>query len=81
MNNFIKWIDTFLSEKGIDLDEYFDVDGPSGVNSMPYQAVVDMMKVAPPHEQNSIKAVLVKIDFRNGDVKDFLRHLGKAIAR
>lgn len=36
---------------------------------------------APIVEQAQIKATLVKIDFRNGDVMHFIRHLAKALSK
>jgi len=77
---FNKWLDTFVAEKGIDLDLVLTVPGPSGDNMIPVACLIGMMKQAPAHEQNSIKAMIVKIDFRNGDVMDFFRHLARAIA-
>lgn len=80
MASFNKWLDTFLSEKELDLEENFEVEGPSGTNFMTYQHVVDALKMAPDHERKGIKSLLVKVDFINGDVKDVLKHLAQAIA-
>lgn len=77
---FAKWLDTFLSEKGIDAEETLDVEGPSGLNVIPVGCVVEAMKVAPEHEQAGIKSMLVRIDFKNGSVTHYLAHLAKAIA-
>ena len=77
---FNNWIDTFIEEKGIDLEQTFEVEGPVyGINTIPYGVIVEHMKIAPKTEQDAIKNVIVKIDFKNGDVLDFFRHLGKAI--
>ncbi len=78
--NFNTWLDTFISEKGLDLDTAFTVYGPSGPNHLTAQTVVDHMKIAPTHEQAAIKTMIVKIDFVNGDVLRFFRHLARAIA-
>ncbi len=78
--NFTTWLDTLTSEKGIDLDDYFDVDGPSGVNCMSYRHVIDAIKQTSKTERDGIKKVLVKIDFMNGDVCHYFRHLAQAIA-
>lgn len=78
---FDKWLDTFLDEKGIDLEDSFTVQGPSGTNHMSYEIIVEHMKIAPSSEQAKLKDMLVKLDFKNADIKDYLRHLGKAIAR
>ena len=78
---FKNWRDTFIKEKGLDTGLTLLADGPSGVNHIPCQVVVEHMYVAPKHEQEQIKNVIVQIDFANGDVMDFFKHLAKAIAR
>lgn len=78
---FQTWLETFIEEKNIDLEQTFEVEGPSGTNTMSYGVIKEHMEIAPAHEQEQIKNVLVKIDFQNGDVCHFFRHLGKAIAR
>jgi hypothetical protein len=79
--NFTNWIDTFVSEKGIDLEERFEVEGPMGTNSIPYGCVVEAIKQTQGAERDAIKTTIVKIDFCNGDVKHFFRHLGQALAQ
>jgi hypothetical protein len=78
---FATWLDTFVSEKGIDLEDVLAVEGPSGLNQIPVGCLVDLMKQAPKHEQAGIKTMIVKIDFRNGDVLDYFRHLAQAVAQ
>ena len=80
MTTFNAWIDTFIEEKGIDLDQCFDVEGVSGTNVMPYGVVVEHIKLTSGAERRSIKTMIVKIDFMNGDVCHFFRHLGQALA-
>lgn len=77
---FDRWLDTLVEEKGLDTEEVFEVDGPSGVNWIPLGVIIEHIKIAPAHEQEQIKTVLVKIDFRNGDVMHFFEHLAGAIA-
>ena len=78
---FTKWLDTFISEKEIDLNKTFEKIGPeTGWNLIPVGVVIEHMKIAHPSEQAAIKNVLVKIDFMNGDVYHFLDHLAGAIA-
>lgn len=77
---FDKWIDTFVSEKGLDLEETFVVEGDMGENSIPLGVVVEHMKIAPDTEKKQIKDVIVRIDFYNGNVMHFFEHLAKAIA-
>ena len=77
---FTKWIDTFLAEKGIDLEQMLFVEGPSGENAIPVGCLVEAIKGAPSHERAGIKTMIVKIDFVNGDVLDYFKHLAQAIA-
>ena len=79
-NSFTEWLDTFLEEKGFDLEEEFEVEGDSGTNHMSYAVIVEHMKIAPNHEQAGLKNMLVKIDFHNADVLHYFRHLSQAIA-
>ena len=78
--HFITWLDTFVDEKDLDVEDILEVDGESGTNFIPLGALLDVIKEAPQNEQTAIKAVLVKIDLINGDVMDYFRHLSKAIA-
>jgi len=77
---FAKWIDTFIEEKEIDPDEYMEIEGPSGLNMIPVSALVVAIKSVPASERASIKDVIVRIDFVNGDVRGYFRHLAQAIA-
>lgn len=78
--DFNNWIDTFIEEKGIDLEDTFEITSSKGeYNLMPYGVVIEHMKIASPEEQAAIKNMIVKIDFNNADVKGYLKHLGKAI--
>jgi hypothetical protein len=81
MASFGRWLDTFLEEKGIDLEETFEVEGPSGANFIPVGCIVELAKSAPSSEQAGIKGMLVRIDFANGNVRHFLKHLAGAVAR
>lgn len=78
---FQKWFDTFVEEKGIDLEQRFEVEGPSGTNSIPYGCVCEAIRTTVGNEQKQIKDTIVKIDFHNGDVLHFFRHLGQALAQ
>jgi len=77
---FNKWLDTFIEEKGIQTDEIIEVEGPSGVNYILIGMILDAMKMTNSEEQRHLKSMLVKIDFLNGDVVDYIKHLAKAIA-
>lgn len=74
------WIDRFVSEKELDTEHTFEVEGTSGPNFIPLAVVVEHIKIATAQEQKQIKDVLVKIDFANGNVMHFFNHLAQAIA-
>lgn len=78
---FSKWLDTMMDEKGLDLEQTFEFNDARGeYNLMAYGVVIEAIHGAPAHEQAAIKTMLVKIDFVNGDIKHYLRHLGLALA-
>lgn len=77
---FVRWLETFLAEKGTDLETVFEIPGASGPNMIPAAVVVEHIKQAPAHEQAAIKTMLVRIDFANAPVLPFFRHLAQAIA-
>ena len=74
------WLDTFLEEKNIDMEQVLTVDGPSGTNCIPIGVLVEHIKIAPLKEQLGIKEMLVKLDFHNADITLYFKHLAKAIA-
>ena len=76
MTDFTKWIDTVIEEKQIDVEDFFVI----GNNIIEYGYVIDMIKLTSEQEQKDIKTMLIKIDFLNGDVKAYLRHLAAALA-
>ena len=77
---FSKWLDAFIEEKGLDTDRILEVEGKRAMNYIPLECLIRVIKQAPPHEQEDIKTMLVKIDFWNGDVIGYFRHLAQAIA-
>ena len=80
-SSFARWLTTFLDEKAVNLDVCFDVEGPSGMtNVISYGVVVEHMLVTTEEEQHAIKDTMVLIDFVNGDVPEYMRHLAAAIA-
>lgn len=80
MSRFDNWLNTFIEEKGIDLEETFEVEGPSGTNFMSLEIVVEAIKSAPSQEQKKIKDMMVMIDFKNAKIEPYLKHLAQEIA-
>lgn len=75
-----KYLEALFKEKNIELETSIEVQGASGTNFMTLENVVDAIVTAPKHEQREIKDILVQIDFKNGDVFHFMKHLAKALA-
>jgi len=79
--DFNTWLDTFVSEKGIDIEQTFDIYGKSGLNVIPVGVVIEHMKITSAAEQAQIKDTIVRIDFHNFDALHFFKHLAQAIAK
>jgi uncharacterized Fe-S cluster-containing radical SAM superfamily enzyme len=77
---FDKWLDTFVSEKGLDVETMLEAEGASGMNYIPLACLIDALKAAPKHEQARIKSALVVLDFTNAPVLPLFNHLARAIA-
>ena len=77
--NFIKWIDTFLEEKQIDLYEQFEFTKNNDVHVFDYDYVVREIKLSCESDQKAIKEKLVLLDLVNGDIRKFLRYLARAL--
>ena len=77
MTNYLK---TLIEEKNIDLEEIIEVNGESGLNLMPLGVLLDAICRTGKEEQKAIKNTLVKIDFHNGDIMHYFKHLAQAIA-
>lgn len=79
---FNKWLDTLMDEKGFKPESViFEVEGASGTNYIPREVVIEHIKIATRQEQIKIKDTLVRIDFKNGDINHFLKHLAEGLAR
>lgn len=77
---FAQWIDRLVDEKEFDRYHLFEKEGPSGLNVIPLQVVIDAIKSAPETEQDAIKDVVVRLDFRNADILKYFDHLAAALA-
>lgn len=76
MTVFEKWLDTFIEEKGIDLEENtFEIEHNGELHLVESGFVVELIKKASKPEQATIKNQLVRIDFVNAPVIPYLKHL------
>lgn len=77
--SFNNWLDTFINEKGISLDNTFEIEDNGTLHIFEIGNIVENIKDTSPKEQAEIKDMLVKIDFYNGDVIDYFKHLAQAL--
>ncbi len=76
------YLNNLISEKSnISMSTPIEVEGNSGTNFMNVEIVVNHILMANSSEQEQIKKMLVNIDFYNGDILDFFKHLAKALAK
>lgn len=78
---FINWLDIFLEEKDIELQERFEINVDGVPNNFAYLNVIEQIKITSDEEQEKIREMIVKIDSQNGDVKDYFRHLAIPLAK
>jgi hypothetical protein len=79
---FSRWLDTLVSEKGLDRDHTFEVQDAEGTTHwIPLSVVLSFAKVAPKHEQAGIKNMVVRLDFRAAPLLPYFEHLAKGLAR
>ena len=76
------YLETLISEKGLDLEgTIIEVEGQDwGLNIIELGAVVDYIMASGTANQAKVKDTLVKIDFMNGDVMHFFKHVAKFMA-
>ena len=80
--DFNEWLETFVREKKLNLDTFFEVEGDEwGLNIIPCEVVLEHIRIAPSDIQTKIERAIVSIDFKNGNVMDYFRWLAKGIAR
>tara|TARA_R110002020_G_scaffold226121_1_gene436514 strand:+ start:994 stop:1236 length:243 start_codon:yes stop_codon:yes gene_type:complete len=77
------YLETLIEEKGLDLeDTIIEVEGKDwGMNMIPLGCVVDFIMSSGKDNQMSVKNTLVKIDFHNGDVMHFFKHVASFMAK
>lgn len=76
-NEMKKYLEALITEKGISLEAEIKLDGHFGLT---WQMLVDfIVKAKAYHKQ--IRMTLVKIDFLNGDVFNYLNHLANGMVK
>lgn len=75
----MKYLKTFFDEKNLPLQDWELVDQDGVTHWISNEVVIEHIHAAPRHEQTAIANTIRKIDFMNGDVNHFLRHLAGAL--
>jgi hypothetical protein len=76
--NFTNWLNTMIEEKGLE-NHLLDLSELDVINGVPVRDIVDYLCQLPVSEQKKVKTILVKIDFQNGDICHFFKHIAKGI--
>lgn len=74
---FNKWLDTFLSEKEIDINTEFTVESSGVIHFVSLDLLLNFIKKQPEETKSKIKKSIVYLDFHNSDVLDFFNHMAK----
>lgn len=73
-----QFLERFFEEKEIPFKEWELQDGDGRTHIINNKIVVSLVLGAPTAEQEKIGTILSKIDFLNGDVNHYLKHLAQA---
>lgn len=74
VDNFFR---TMAEEKGI-IDQQFSVVVDGICHFMEVNQIIDLIEMAPSHEQATAKKTFSMIDFKNGDLMHYIEFLAKA---
>jgi len=70
-----QYLTNLITEKGFSTDDHINLEGHFGLT---WDMLIDFIEQAPEYHK-SIRTMLVKIDFQNGDVFHYLTHLAKGM--
>jgi len=81
MTKFNQWLNTYIEESNINLNDTFEINKNGTLNIISYGSIVERIKNTTKQEQDKIKDIIVNIDFLNGDILHFFRYLGQSVTR
>ncbi len=73
------YLTTFFKEKDLAFATWELIDDDGMTHIITNEVVIEVIGNASQHEQKGIESVIRKIDFHNGDVNDYLKHLAGAL--
>jgi len=71
-----KYLENLIEEKGLDLDQPFEVDGAI---SLTLEVVIEAILNSTKAEQEKIRKTLIQIDFTGGNVMHYFNFLAHSI--
>ena len=74
------YFDRFFEEKDLPY-QVWDIEVGDTVHIIDSEAVIEAIKGTPANERRTIRNMLTRIDFVNGDVMDYLKHLATCMAQ
>jgi hypothetical protein len=79
MNQFDEWFEIFLEEKNLPYIQWEIADKNGEINFIDSEVVIETIKGCYVPEKMKIKDMLIKIDFANGNVNDYFKHLATGL--
>jgi len=74
-----QYLETFFEEKNLPFESWEVIAEDGTPHFIDSDVVVEAILNCPNHEQKKIADVIRRIDFANGNVNDFLKHLAKGL--
>lgn len=78
---FNEWLDTFVSEKEIDLNTEFTIESNGIIHFVSIGCLIEFIKKMPKDIKKKIQSGLVYLDFRNADVMDYFKHMANGYVK
>jgi hypothetical protein len=75
----IRYLTVFFKEKNLPFVQWELTAQDGEMHIISNEVVIEAIKGAPKHEQEAIADIIRTIDFQNGDVNDYLKHLAGAL--
>ena len=76
---FTEWFETFIAEKNLPFVDW-EIQAEDGqMHFLHSGVVIEHILATSRDEQTKIKNIIVKIDFANGDVNHFFKHLATGL--
>ena len=73
-------LNTFFEEKQIPFQQ-FEIEHNDETHILDNEFVIDLIKGTTGSEREGIKKILVQIDYHDGDVNHFLRHMAEGFIK